>query len=191
MASGVVESYANMRKIFGVLGFPVQVSSMKFVSDFKLLNLVLGLQSCSSTHSCPYSECWREFKDKPGVKTGKQGKDIKWCKGIRSRTLTTIQEMFELWMEETEGDTSKLPNYMSCQHPPLDIFTWDEHCDEEIVRNYVPALLHCLLGCGNKALQCVSLRYPDEYKQFCENMGLWKSSWDFTGKKLQQIFNLQ
>ena len=109
------------------------------VADIKLLHILLGLNGCSSMHSCPYCE---GHKVKPnGEKTGGPGK---WTIG-QMRTLKRCQELYEIWMTVEQGNEKKLVNYMGNRFPPITIFPDDQE-EELILLQYPPPMLHILLG---------------------------------------------
>ena len=80
---------------------------MKFVSDLKLLLMVLGLHGTSCTHNCPFCMAHRarwDARRKRWFKTGGAGR---WMSG-EPRTQRNILEWYENWMTETGGNESKL-----------------------------------------------------------------------------------
>ena len=50
----IPENYHNLRTILDTLNLPELSQNFKIVSDLKVINILLGLQSCSSMHPCPY-----------------------------------------------------------------------------------------------------------------------------------------
>ena len=63
-------------------------------------------------------------------------------------------------MTETGGDTSKLKDYASCQHPPIKIYQEDK-ANVPILLLFPPAPLHILLGVGNDALKCMDVIWSE------------------------------
>ena len=104
----IPESTNNLNIIFERLGFPLPPSKdLKFVSDLKLLLMVLGLHGTSCTHNCPFCMAHRarwDARRKKWVKTGGAGR---WMSG-EPRTLRNILEWYEKWMTETGGNEAKL-----------------------------------------------------------------------------------
>ena len=60
---------------------------------------------------------------------------------------------------------------------------------QKIYVPFCPAILHSLLGIGNKAIKCVQEVRPGAYRRCCEKMNLAKDTYDFTGKKLKLVFS--
>ena len=104
----ITESTNNLNIIFERLGFPLPpTNELKFVSDLKLLLMVLGIHGSTCTHSCPFCMGHRarwDSRRKKWVKTGGAGR---WFPG-EPRTMRNILEWYEKWMSETGGDESKL-----------------------------------------------------------------------------------
>ena len=107
MVDDVCETTSNLGLILEKLGFPLPNPDIEFVSDIKLLLLVLGLHGSSAMHSCPYCHGYRarwDAKEKVWKKIGTGGR---WIAG-ELRTCRTIQDWYERWMAETEGDAKLL-----------------------------------------------------------------------------------
>ena len=111
MVDDVCETTSNIGLILEKLGFPLPNPDVEFVSDIKLLLLVLGLHGSSAMHSCPYCHGFRarwEVDPKTGVgKWVKIGSGGRWIPG-ELRTSRTIQEHYEKWMAETGGKANLL-----------------------------------------------------------------------------------
>ena len=184
IADDVDESWENLQLIFETLGFPnSDLSGIKFVSDCKLLSIMLGIQGCSSTHPCPYGECFMELD---GEKRGTCSRWTEWKRGT-VRTLANLQSNYEAWCAETGEDKKRLPDYKSCQYPPIDLYGW-EYQDEKILVLYTPMPLHLLLGSGNSCLRMLEDTYQDFHK-FYEMWGVSKVSFDFSGRDLKVLLS--
>ena len=65
------------------------------------------------------------------------------------RTLNMCRYWHQLWMSAGpgggDGNLSKLPDFMSCRYPPMDIFSEDDG-DELILVKHPPCPLHLKLG---------------------------------------------
>ena len=59
---GVPESHKNLKIIFEKLKLNEFSYPFKIVTDFKLINMINGLQSSSSTYPCAYGECKKPTK---------------------------------------------------------------------------------------------------------------------------------
>ena len=101
LATGVPENYNNVSLLLKKLNLRKFKYSYKFVSDFKLLSIILGLSPSNSIHMCPYCDGYRE--DANGNPTNKKGdfkkgnhRDLGWLfynnaririKGMRGETV--------------------------------------------------------------------------------------------------------
>ena len=184
MVEGVEETWENLQLIFETLGFPsTELCGIKFVSDCKLLAIMLGIQGCSATHPCPYGECHMELD---GQKRGTCGRWTVWRRGPM-RTLASIQSHYEAWCSETGEDKKRLPDYKSCQYPPVDLYGW-EYQNEKILILYTPMPLHMLLGAGNSCLRMLEATYKD-FHMFYKMWGITKGSYDVAGKDLKILLS--
>ena len=67
MGDDILENRDNILKIMELLQFPVEVPGveLKVVADFKMLVLLLGINSCGARHNCVFCEvsvsCQRSF----------------------------------------------------------------------------------------------------------------------------------
>ena len=74
--------------------------NFKVATDFKLINILNGLQSASSTFPCAYGKCKKPQKDR----TWQVGPD---------RTFANLIEHNKNWVFQTESDRNKLKNFFS------------------------------------------------------------------------------
>ena len=91
----IPENYHNLKTILDTLNLPELSQNCKIVSDLKVINILLVLQSCSSMHPCPY--CMGYKVNKNGLKTNQKGR---FHPG-KLRTMGNIKEWNELWGKET------------------------------------------------------------------------------------------
>ena len=104
------------------------------MADFKLINIVNGLQSSSATYPCPYGKC-----KKPSKREG-------WIRG-EDRTIKSIIEDQEAWVQNTNGNRTLLKNYYSSEKIPLINF----NLEEKVINIYPPPPIHTVrLGVLNK-----------------------------------------
>ena len=52
----VPETYSNLTQLLSPLNLPALDKEFGVVCDLKVINILVGLQSCSSRHSCPYCQ---------------------------------------------------------------------------------------------------------------------------------------
>ena len=72
---GIPENHHNVKIIVESLDLPSLSKDFQIVCDLKMINIFLGIQSCSSMHGCPY--CEGHNVDEKGHKTNKRGKWVK------------------------------------------------------------------------------------------------------------------
>ena len=58
----VEEDYENVKLIMDRINLNIQKLNYVFTMDIKLVNIVLGLMSASSTYPCPYCYILSDFK---------------------------------------------------------------------------------------------------------------------------------
>ena len=93
----ILETTLQGEKLLDSLNLPDFREDFQITCDLKLINIVAGIQSCSSLHSCPYCE---------GCKVSG-----KWKAGSL-RTFGSIREHQKKWKEETNGNRKLLKNYI-------------------------------------------------------------------------------
>ncbi|CAH0563173.1 unnamed protein product [Brassicogethes aeneus] len=116
------------------------VCSYTFAADLKLLMILLGLQSNSSAHPCPWCEI--------------NAKDLKE-KGL-SRTISSITKQSTAWKANGKMKM-KAKFYKNCVYIPLIIG------DEEtpVLRYLPPPELHLLLGIVQKLYDSLKYEFPE------------------------------
>ena len=141
MVDLVPENHHNLSTMLEALGLPLPLPNVKFSADLKLLIIALGLQHTSSTYNCPYCFGHRfQERDEEGnpIVWGQQ--NGRWREGPW-RTANNCQYWYERWMAETGEKKERLSDYMSCKHPPLDIFG-EDHGDTPFLVLFPPGPLH-------------------------------------------------
>ena len=95
------------------LNLPEFSQNCKIGSDLMVINIFLGLQSCSSIHPCPY--CMGYKINKKGLKTNQKGR----FQPGKQRTMGNIRKCNELWGKETIFNRSLLKDYFNVEYPPI------------------------------------------------------------------------
>ena len=77
---GVPETRRNVELLLDSLNLPQVRENFKVVSDLKLVNIMSGIQSCTSMHSCPYCEGSKidQSSGKPTTGRGRRAQDFQW-----------------------------------------------------------------------------------------------------------------
>ena len=102
--------------------------NFQVVCDFKLINIIIGIQTCASRYSCPYCiGCKLDLEGNFSIKKGTYGKGA-------LRTWKNIIDENERWLDETGGDRSKLKMFHNCEFKPISIKSEKEH--EEIFKTF-------------------------------------------------------
>ena len=66
-ADGVPESYYNLKIILDSMNLHLIPHNISLCCDMKVMNIILGIRSCTSMHGCPYCEGFK-VDDKSGKK---------------------------------------------------------------------------------------------------------------------------
>lgn len=98
-----------------------------FAADLKLIMIILGLQSNSSCHPCPWCGITKLQLEKVG----------------KIRTFQSIEENYKKWIDETGGDLKKSKFYGNCTNIPL---VSDADRSSEIIKTVTLPELHLLMG---------------------------------------------
>ena len=153
----VPENYTNVTILLSKLNLPELRKDFCVVADLKLVDIMVGIQSTSSMHPCPY--CDGHKVDKSGRKTNQKGTFVK---GI-PRTMKNVQEHFEDY--SVHSNKKQLMNHASVQFPPIYIHPGQE--DMTVLQLYPPPQLHCgILGPGNDTMRKLEEFFPREIEQF-------------------------
>ena len=140
--SDVPETSHNIRILFNLVG----IHEMNFIlsEDLKLHNITLGKQSHTSKHPCSYCSGYFDLKLR------------RWIKGDPI-TLKSLSNDRRRWLEETDGDRSRLQEYNNVEHEAL--VSFDN--DTKILLKIPPPPLHvCLLGPVNHIIQQMEKVFP-------------------------------
>ena len=153
----VPENYTNVTILMSKLNLPELRKDFCVVADLKLVDIMVGIQSTSSMHPCPF--CDGHKIDKNGRKTNQKGTFIK---GI-PRTMENVQDHFEDY--SVHPDKKQLMNHASVQFPPIYIHPGQENMT--VMQLYPPPQLHCgILGPGNDTMRKLEEFFPQEIEQF-------------------------
>ena len=125
----VQENYANLKRLWLEAGIDKITRSYTIATDLKLCNILLGIMSQSSSHSC----CWYEAKK---LELGKNGQ------------LITIDSQLDLFWSffDARAKRSDEKNYGNAIHPNM--FATSDIIDEStlVLRLVPPPELHLLIG---------------------------------------------
>ena len=155
----VPENYTNVTILMSRLNLTELKKDFCVVADLKLVDIMVGIQSTSSMHPCPY--CDGAKFDKKGVKTNQKGTFVKG----RPRTMKNVQEHFQDYMSSDHPNRKHLMNHASVQFPPIYIHAGQENMT--VMQLYPPPQLHCgILGLGNDAMRKLEEFFPQEMEEF-------------------------
>ena len=65
VVEGIPEDYHNVGKILERMNLNIKRNGGVFAMDIKLINIVLGIMSASSSYPCPYCEIFHDFRETP------------------------------------------------------------------------------------------------------------------------------
>ena len=102
------ENRTNMEIILNSLNLPNLSQDYQLVMDLKLINIVLGIQTCTSMFGCPFCESFKT--DANGNPTNKRGT---YVQNATMRTINNITANNEEYLRHGNGDRSKLKDYKS------------------------------------------------------------------------------
>ena len=171
----VPENYTNVTILMSKLNLPELRKDFCVVADLKLVDIMVGIQSTSSMHPCPF--CDGHKVDKNGRKTNQKGTFIK---GI-PRTMKNVQDHFADY--SVHPDKKQLMNHASVQFPPIYIHPGQENMT--VMQLYPPPQLHCgILGPGND-----TMRKLEEFEQFYAQLHIKGSGpgGQFNGPTIKKI----
>ena len=141
----VPECYENLEIVMNRLKLRKLSKQFALVCDVKLIDILVGLQGCSSMYPCPY--CLGCKLDESGKPTNQKGT---FKKG-EPRTFQNVKEQFT--KSRTKHRNGKFPSrkslkqFYSVKHLPMQVTNDME--DIPISKMYPPPQLHCgILGLG-------------------------------------------
>ena len=138
----IPECYYNLKVMLDKLKLNEINQDFKIVCDLKVVDILLGIQSTSSTHCCPY--CHGHKVDKNGQATNKRGI---WVKGP-PQTINSLLESCMKWVTETGENRKLLKSYFNVEYPPIFIRKGEENVEVWLL--YPPPQLHTgILGPAN------------------------------------------
>ena len=109
---GVPETYSNLTQLLSPLNLPALDKEFGVVCDLKVINILVGLQSCSSRHSCPYCQ---------GAKRNENGdfaKDGLWNLDAVRRDFENLTSDYVKYREEA-NEIRRLKDFNSVEFPPI------------------------------------------------------------------------
>ena len=130
----VPENHFNLKVLLNSLNLHELSKDFIFSCDLKLIDILLGIQSCSSLHPCPYYE--GNKINRCGEKTNKKGiwvKENPW-------TMKSLTDSFSNWVHETGSNRKLLKHYFNVEHLPIYVRNGQENV--EIWSVYPPLQLH-------------------------------------------------
>lgn len=128
LAPSLIESYHNLKYLFQTVDLQsvCSIYSYTFAADLKLIMMLLGLQSNSSCHPCPWCDIVHQKLDIKG----------------KLRTINSITEQYISWKEQTASDLSKAKEFFNCTNIPL--ITGEG--DAPVLKYVPPPELHLMMG---------------------------------------------
>lgn len=97
LAPDAIESYENLATLFCLVNLNALCGIAEYClcSDLKCLMVILGLQTCSAFHPCPWCDTTLDQLSQKGI----------------SRTFTTINNNYRKWQSETKENKAKAKLY--------------------------------------------------------------------------------
>ena len=141
---GVPESYQNCQIILEKVDIVQMI--FHFAADLKMINIVAGIMTCSSTCPCPFCEA-KHVKGKWEENASK----------AQLRTFKNIVDHFNEWVE-SGGAKPKAKNYANCNNKPL-LFNSSDAPDTLMLVISPPPSLHLKLS-FNKFLEVLAKLWP-------------------------------
>jgi hypothetical protein len=137
IAEDLQENYHNLKVMLSA----INIASVRFsiACDFKLANILAGIQSHASAHPCCYCD----------------GRSP-WNSLATDRTLGAIRRKAEKF-QEAGGRLSMAKNFANCVHPPL--LPGADHI--RLIDLVPPPELHIMLGVVNKIFDELNTRWGE------------------------------
>ena len=182
----VPECYENLETIMARLQLKKLKKEFSLVCDIKLIDILVGLQGCSSMYPCPY--CMGCKLDDDGKPTNQRGT---FRKG-EPRTFKNTKEEFV--RSNTKHKNGKFPskkslkNFHSVKNMPMQVTENME--GTPISKIYPPPQLHTgILGPANDCLKKLQEIFPAEMEKFKKDRHIKGSGpgGDFNGPTLKSI----
>jgi len=129
----IKETYENFKLFFKLTN--LNNISFRFVSDFKIMLLVNGLQTTSSSYPCPY--CFISLKDLRSTNAIQEN--------VKIRTYGDIKENFNAFSSIYEKNIKNAKHCFSTVNKPL----VDEKYDMPVIQKCFLPELHLLQGFVN------------------------------------------
>ena len=134
-----------MKILLDSLDLPSLSKDFQIVCDLKMINIILGIQSCSSLFGCPFCEGFKVNSN--GRPTNKRGR---WVKK-EQRTVNNLTAHFNEYKEKGGGFRKSLKNFKNVEFTPMTMK--NDAGDEWVAKTLPPEPLHTnLLGPGNDVL---------------------------------------
>jgi len=143
LAAKVPEGYYNCKKIIDLLQLNEQLS-YKIAADLKLHNIIIGIQSHSSSFPCEYCLEPAGFHDVNSV--------------YPLRTLNSIEKLALDWQRDC-GKRSELKHYHNCEFPPA--ISGNEEGETEVLVKLPPPSLHLNMGAFNHIFDELKKAHPN------------------------------
>jgi hypothetical protein len=183
---GVPETRHNMEIILTSLNLPDLGQDFQMVCDLKLCNIILGIQSCTALHGCPFCD-GNKFDDVTEKPTNGRGR---WGGEMKLRTSNSITANQSEWVRKTNSDRKQLKHYNSCEFKPIPLRKYIG--DQEVIFQFPPDPLHVNLpGPVNDALEKMENIFPQEmqvfYKRHCLNKSGQGPGGQFNGPSIKDI----
>lgn len=150
----ITESYKNMSCLINIIDLSAVcgICNFSIAADFKMIMILLGLQSNSSTHPCPWCEA----------------KNINLNQSGDLRSISSITAHYNNWAAQTGSDKSKAKYFANCVNVPL--ITGDY--DEPILNFIPPPELHLLMGTVQHLFDNLKREHTEIAEQWIKDAGV-------------------
>ena len=135
----VDENNFNFKKVFDIIS--VNQVKLFFINDLKATLHIVGKQTASSKHPCPFCDT----------------NDMSKCGKLL--TVGSIVEQNRKWVD-SKLDRKNLQFFGNCEHLPLVTDDFEADAEKLILDFCPPPELHLLLGAVNKAVKLLEEKIP-------------------------------
>ena len=136
----VPENHYNFQKVFKIIS--VYEVKLFFINDLKATNVIVGKQTATCKHPCPFCNT----------------SDMTKCGELL--TVGWIVEQNQKW-EDSNLDRKDLQFFGNCENVPLVTDAFEADKNKLILEFCPPPELHILLGIVNKAVKVLEERIPN------------------------------
>jgi hypothetical protein len=138
--AGVPETRENYEIIIKALNLASLPNTIQIVCDLKLISLLLGIQTASAMHGCPFCDSFKVNDKDKKVNTRGRYREVDE-NNIVMRTWQNIEDNNDNYLLEGQGNRNILQNFKNCEFKPIKLKNIKD-MNEEVIFTLPPEPLH-------------------------------------------------